>query len=381
MPRLEYKDDKKSKQSIWLFLDQSLQLHKAPVLHSLCIKLGSQCPVDVEVGKWVAKAVDRFVRKLKFKLLWSADPISLPKSLYTCETLVKLKISDKVLTDFPSSPACLPSLKKLNLINVVYKDDASLIRFLSSCSVIEKLRVEREGNDNIKNFNVIVPSLHDLTYTDYNDIYSYVGNSVRFLVIDTPAVKYIHLTNCSKQYCLIKNMPCLDRAYISVHTYADDKLPRSLSSVLFLELDLADEMLLRCSAINFSRLTELIICPDESDWLEPLMLLLGKSPKLKKLSVDYGPTENPEDLPLSWNEPSSVPGCLSSHLEIFEWVEKYGGRVEELGFVTYILANSKCLKRATISLRSAFNLEQKQKVMKELDSIPRVSKSSQLLLK
>ncbi|KAL9282365.1 putative FBD domain, leucine-rich repeat domain superfamily [Arabidopsis thaliana] len=337
MPRLEYKDDKKSKQSIWLFLDQSLQLHKAPVLHSLCIKLGSQCPVDVEVGKWVAKAVDRFVRKLKFKLLWSADPISLPKSLYTCETLVKLKISDKVLTDFPSSPACLPSLKKLNLINVVYKDDASLI--------------------------------------------SYVGNSVRFLVIDTPAVKYIHLTNCSKQYCLIKNMPCLDRAYISVHTYADDKLPRSLSSVLFLELDLADEMLLRCSAINFSRLTELIICPDESDWLEPLMLLLGKSPKLKKLSVDYGPTENPEDLPLSWNEPSSVPGCLSSHLEIFEWVEKYGGRVEELGFVTYILANSKCLKRATISLRSAFNLEQKQKVMKELDSIPRVSKSSQLLLK
>jgi len=45
--------------------------------------------------------------------------------------------------------------------------------------------------------------------------------------------------------------------------------------------------LVRCSAINFSRLTELIICPDESDWLEPLMLLLGKSPKLKKLSVDY----------------------------------------------------------------------------------------------
>ncbi|CAD5333980.1 unnamed protein product [Arabidopsis thaliana] len=146
--------------------------------YTACVSNLVLCPVDVEVGKWVAKAVDRFVRSHRFSF----------------------------------SPACLPSLKKLNLINVVYKDDASLIRFLSSCSVLEKLRVEREGNDNIKNFNVIVPSLHDLTYTDYNDIYSYVGNSVRFLVIDTPAVKYIHLTNCSKQYCLIKNMPCLDRA-------------------------------------------------------------------------------------------------------------------------------------------------------------------------
>ncbi|KAG7536396.1 F-box domain [Arabidopsis suecica] len=237
MPRLEYKesnDDDKRKKIVWWFLDQSLQLHKAPVLDSLCIKLGPQCPVNVDVVKWVAKAVDRFVRKLKFKLLWSADPISLPKSLYTCETLVKLNLSHK---------------------------------------------------------------------------------------------------------------------------------------------------LVRCSTINFSRLSELIICPDESDWLEPLILLLGNSPKLKKLLVDYGPTETPEDLPLSWNEPSSVPGCFSSHLEIFEWIVKYGGRVEEKEFVTYILANSRCFKRATISLRSAFNLEEKQKVIEELESIPRVSKSSQLLLK
>lgn len=243
MPRLEYKesnDDDKSKKSVWWFLDQSMQLHKAPVLDSLCIKLGPQCPVNVDVGKWVAKTVDRFVRNLKFKLLWSADPISLPKSLYTCEMLVKLNLSHKVLIDFPSSPARLPSLKKLNLINVVYKDDASLIRFLSSCSVLEKLRVKREGNDNIKNFYVIVPSLRDLLYHDYN--YNYVGNPVRFLVIDALALKYIHIFNCSKHYFLIKNMPCLDSAYIGVHTYADDKLPRSLASVLFLEFFLADEM-------------------------------------------------------------------------------------------------------------------------------------------
>ncbi|CAH2046413.1 unnamed protein product, partial [Thlaspi arvense] len=101
------------------------------------------------------------------------------------------------------------------------------------------------------------------------------------------------------------------------------------------------------STINFSRLGKLRICPDDSDWLEPLMVVLGNSPILKHLVVDYAIVDL-EDMALSWNQPDSVPSFLSSHLEIFEWMEGYEGRVEEKKFVTYILANSKCLKRATI---------------------------------
>ncbi|EFH41580.1 hypothetical protein ARALYDRAFT_494496 [Arabidopsis lyrata subsp. lyrata] len=296
MPRLEYKEIKEM---------MMIKAKRAPVLDSLCIKLGPQCPVNVDVGKWVAKAVDRFVRKLKFKLLWSADLISLPKSLYTCKMLIFLLLPR------------LPSLKKLNLINVVYTDDASLIR------------VKRERNENIKYFYVIVPSLRDLWCHDYNR--KYVGNP----------------------------------------------LPRSLSSVLFLEFFLADEMeafslylsllLVRYSTINFSRLTELVICPDKSDWLEPLLLLLGNSPKLKKLLVDYVGTNR---------NPRGSPTCME-RTEFSSWLlvlSLSGRNMEEE-------QKRKNSLRATISLRSAFNLEEKQKVMEELESIPRVSKSSQLLLK
>ncbi|EFH58951.1 hypothetical protein ARALYDRAFT_897266 [Arabidopsis lyrata subsp. lyrata] len=60
-----YEDEKSNpEKSVWDFLDKSLQLHKAPSLESLRINLGQQCPVDVDVGKWVLNAVDRFVREL-----------------------------------------------------------------------------------------------------------------------------------------------------------------------------------------------------------------------------------------------------------------------------------------------------------------------------
>ncbi|CAE6163489.1 unnamed protein product [Arabidopsis arenosa] len=103
------------------------------------------CPSDADVGKWLTKAVDRRVVVLKFKLCWSACPTRLPKSLYSCETLEELTLSHKILVDFPSS-ACLPSLLTLELFYVVYKDEASLVRLLSSCPVLELLDVKRNKN-------------------------------------------------------------------------------------------------------------------------------------------------------------------------------------------------------------------------------------------
>ncbi|XP_006403112.2 putative FBD-associated F-box protein At1g05080 [Eutrema salsugineum] len=327
VPTLEYKDnedEEESQKSVWWFLENSLKLHKAPVIDSLCVELGSRCPIDVNVGKWVENAVDRRVLDLKIKLVWSADPTSLPTRLYSCESLVTLTLSDKILVDFPSS-SCLTSLRLLKLYSVVYKDEDSVLRCL---------------------------------------------------VIDTPALVYLHILDSSGDYCLVNNMPCLEEAYIDSKAYPDDRLLRSLSSVLSLELN--HETLVCCKAINFSRLVKLAIHPEELDWSEPLMLLLGNAPKLRDLMVDYDTYEysESEDAPLSWNQPSSVPKCLMSQLEIFEW-RGYGDRVEEEKILTYILANSKCLKSATISLRH--DLEEQELIIYELRNIPRISTVSQLL--
>lgn len=67
-------------------------------------------------------------------------------------TLVKhsrnLALSNKILIELPSE-VLLPSL---NPICVVYKDEDSLVKLLSSCHVLKTLVVVRDTNDNVINF-------------------------------------------------------------------------------------------------------------------------------------------------------------------------------------------------------------------------------------
>lgn len=83
-------------------------------------------------------------------------------------------------------------------------------------------------------------------------------------------------------------------------------------------------------------------------------------------------------LPLSWNQPSLVPRCLSSHLEFFKWIG-YRGNEDDKQLLRFILANSMYLKKATIILTSTYNLEDKEITKKELKSMSRVSTSSELV--
>ncbi|ESQ47061.1 hypothetical protein EUTSA_v10028298mg [Eutrema salsugineum] len=242
-------------ESKWRFLNESLKLHKAPILEILAIELGPYCLVDANKGK-----------------VWShgaAEPTSLPESLYICDTLVYLRLSGKVSVDV-SSPVCLPSLKHL---------------------------------------------------------------------------------------------------YLAL--YPDDKFMRCLSSLRYLEIC----CVLWACGIIFSQLIECKIRPCVLDWFEPLLLLLQNSPNLKVLVIDqvYYQTE---PFPLSWNQPSYVPLCLSTSLEIFEW-NKFRGKPEEMEIVRYIFANSKCRKRAGISLNSIF--WGRKDIMIELAHMPEITSTSSKL--
>lgn len=188
MPRLFYKDNDVESKSVWWFLDESMRLHKAPLLERFWIELGPRCPVDVDVVKWITKALDRHVRLLYFKLLWNSEPTRRPKSLYTCKTLAMLTLSRKIIVDVPS-PVSLPSLTHLNLCSVVYKDEDSHVRLLSSCPVLKHLKVVRREGENVRKFSVNVPSLLSLMYINKNFQEEDDGS----LVIDTPALVYLEI--------------------------------------------------------------------------------------------------------------------------------------------------------------------------------------------
>ncbi|CAF2045966.1 hypothetical protein HID58_034946 [Brassica napus] len=380
MPKLVCKDTKHTNsKSVWWFLEQSLHLHKAPILEHLEVKLGSRCPGDVDVGKLILNAVERYVRLLDFNLKWPAKPVSLPKTLYTCKTLKKLILSNKILIEL-SFEAFLPSLTKLELINVVYKDEGSLIRLLSSCPVLKTLIVVREKNDNVIKFTVKVPSLNSLVYVNDNDDDGVCGCGYGrgSLIIDSPQLKYLCVNDFSEDGCSIESMsPNLTMARVDVGSPPNENFLTYLSSVKFLHMTWIDETEVFCSCVNYSQLIECILRPCRAEyWVESVKLLLDNSPNLKVLMIETKDIGESADVP-RW---SDVPACLSSQLEILEW-KKYGGTRDEKQLLEYILASSKCLKRAGISMRYSkdCNDKMKKKLRKELKAMPRASVSSELL--
>ncbi|ESQ38363.1 hypothetical protein EUTSA_v10029164mg [Eutrema salsugineum] len=313
VPKLVYSENYEVEKSVWDFLDKSLQLNKALTLESLRIELGPYCPKHADVGKCVSNAVNRCVRELNLQLNTFSRPHILPACLYTSKTLVKLTLTNKILVDVPSS-VCLPSLESMNLTFVVYKDEDSLVRLLSSCLVLKDLFVVRDKHDNVARFTVKVSSLE------------------RSLVMDSPGLRYVKIVGSLRESFSIHNMPRLEVAFVNVET--NYKFMRSFSSVMFLDL--------------------------------------------------VSTQETSGNLSVSWKQPSSVPICLFN-LEIFEW-KAYGGRREEKEFLAYILANSIFLKTVGISRSSFYNykpgensLDKEQSMMEELESLYRVSASSQLL--
>ncbi|KAL1203344.1 putative F-box/FBD/LRR-repeat protein [Cardamine amara subsp. amara] len=381
LSRLTYRETKNKSdlqsKSVWWFLDETMRFHKAPLLELLHIQLGKLCPIDVDVVKWVAKALDRPLCWLFFELLWNSEPTKMPNSLYTCKTLSILTLSRKIIVDVPSSVS-LPSLTELDLLSVVYKEEDSHVRLLSSCPVLKCLKVVRRNDvdDNVKTFSIKVPSLLSLTYKNTifkrdEDDYTYVS-----LVIDTPALVYLDIFDYTGKSCSTEYMPCLADATVDVDFNPDGNFLSSLSRTEFMYLGYVDNTMVPLyNAINYSRLIESHIELNDIDLCESLVVLLSNCPKLKNFLVKC--QYETDHFTLLWNQPSSVPKCLSSHLEIFEW-DGYAGREDEKEFIRYILENSKCLKRAGILLNLTCNAEEKQKIIEELKSMHRVSTSELL---
>lgn len=186
-----------------------------------------------DVGKWIANAVYRKIRELIFILNWSAKPINLPNSLYTCDTLVSLVLSKKINVEIVT-PACLPSLTRLWLLSVVFKDEDSLVGLLSSCPILRNLYVVRRNEDNVTNFNVKIYFLETLVYVnEYKEDFEDSNGS---LVINSPTLKTAIICDYSGDSFLIENKCFLDKASIKVLNHLGDGIRIFISSLIRLDV-------------------------------------------------------------------------------------------------------------------------------------------------
>ncbi|KAF2612932.1 hypothetical protein F2Q70_00007740 [Brassica cretica] len=102
--------------------------------------------------QWINNAVTRKVQHVDILYHWIVDMMMMPLSIYTCETLVSLKLHNVTLTD--SEYVSLPRLKIMHLVDNVCANDAFIGKLISSCPVLEELTVVR-NRDTKYDFEVL----------------------------------------------------------------------------------------------------------------------------------------------------------------------------------------------------------------------------------
>ncbi|KAL0729118.1 hypothetical protein Bca4012_025211 [Brassica carinata] len=312
------------------FVDRSLLLSTAPILESLQFNIRRKCS-DVDIGFWIGTAVERGLRELSFDY-WPHntiinEPSKLPQSLFTCGSLVVLILNNVSLVDV-TFPVCFHLLKTLHLICVIYLDDETPQKLLSSCKILQDLVVHRVKDDNVTIFSIMVPSLQKL---DYNARFA-THDGVSEFVMNAPSLKFLEINDCSNE-CMVEKMPELVAANVEAIYWNTDNMLSSFTSLKRLSFCLPEE---RHGDIFGAR-------------------------------IDH------------WDEPSSIPKSLMISLETLEWTTYRGWQVEK-ELATFILKHSRRLKTATISPRPT-SLEEKHRMLTELALLSRGSTTCQLVVK
>ncbi|XP_024011173.1 putative F-box/FBD/LRR-repeat protein At5g56810 [Eutrema salsugineum] len=204
------------------------------------------------------------------------------------------------------------------------------------------------------------------------------------------SLKSLHLFRVTlkdtKSFCrLLSACPVLEDLFffilvdakVTVHESKTGKLMKFLTSLEHLSIGLYPSMASHLTGTSISnRLLHLELNIYSDIHLNLLVRLLRDAPKLRALKLNHKSWLHTGD---TEDQPSSVPECLSFHLETLQWIG-YERTLEERESAVYILKNAHRLKTATFSLRSS-TTDHRMLMIKDLRSMTKASASCQLVIK
>ncbi|KAL0847890.1 hypothetical protein Bca101_021137 [Brassica carinata] len=343
------------------YVSRVLLSSKTPVLECLHLRLSLDNCAPMDIASWIGIAYARHVHELELDVIGPSSNIKLPIGLYYYETLDTLKLKNSVLIDIPCQDCYLKALRTLHLCYVDYENDASVVNFLSGRPKLENLVVNRRRWDYVKTFNIAVPSLQRLEICDWNWNGQEKEEELGDYAINVPSLKYLKIKGTRDiRFRLVEiapeaNVSDLQRSFISIKS-----LSSSLSEIAFPNYTI------------FHELVYLELCTSQAMWCNLLTLMINTSPKLQVLKLIGCGWGYRKVRAGRWNQPKNVPECL----ETFVWNScKEEQQEEEKKVVKYILGNANRLKKANISIKG-FNSHERLKMLEELESVVKASKSS-----
>ncbi|KAL1202248.1 F-box/FBD/LRR-repeat protein [Cardamine amara subsp. amara] len=374
------------------FVDRFLGFNSDSCLESFRLV----CPGDGDreadyalIRRWMDIVIKRKVKHLEyFEDSWESDEFQIPPTIYTCESLVYLKLCRVTM----STPGffSLPSLKVMYLNRVTFPDDLDIERLISGCPVLENLDIEMCFF--IQVLRVCSQSL--LTFTlDMDNDWDLVENLL--VVIDAPRLEYLKLNDYQTASFIIKNPDSLAKVDIDVvFSLSDERrfdpgdlLKRNMICNFLGSISCVKDMTIssttleviydysRCEPLPlFRNLSSLRVEFTHYSW-EMLPIFLESCPNLKSLVLVYNHyLKKGIDI-------SPGPRCFLASLEHVN-IERAWNReaIEMVKLVSYFLENSTILKKLTLCLAEFRKKEEYIVILKELLTIPRLSTSCQVVV-
>ncbi|KAF8102675.1 hypothetical protein N665_0197s0037 [Sinapis alba] len=304
---------------------------------------------------------------------------SLTCLLQSCPVLENLVVSQTkrhIMPMFSVIPpeSCFSSIKSLHLSSVQFWGDEDIAKLFKRCAALEDLVITRTRDDNVRLFNINVPTLKSLSITNSREKRAYDMENHGFW-ITAPALETLNIKDTVSNFLMLEFMPEVTKANIQVTCDQSEKFIGSLTSVQHLSLcSRTSETPYRSGSV-FPYLEHVELCTCSAGWANLLASILTDAPRLHSLTLKSNHSTHYNDPMNFWNEPAVVPECLLMHLEIFEW-RQYEDTVQQRKLAEYILANAILLKMATFSTRCR---DKDHGMLTEIKKLNRVSETCQLV--
>ncbi|KAJ0448993.1 putative F-box domain, FBD domain, leucine-rich repeat domain superfamily [Helianthus annuus] len=336
------------------FVDHVMELCKTRQLQSFRIHFSSCSVQNSKVSNWIDQAVRLNVHELDIHVI---KQLELPLSLFTCETLTKLRL-DSTVWKCPCQ-VTLPCLKTLDII--VYTNPlVSAFKLISGCPVLESLYL-KVGYVGFVHYTFNIPTLKRLKLT------LLCSSDINEVIIDVPNLEYLFVGGIMCSVFVMKNVLSLVEASISVHglsVHLWDELLKGISGVKSLSIKTMPTNLLLPIFPNMEHL-EL-----KSLWSSTLILeFLENSPKLKHLHINKLAAS-------CWIEPVLVPACMLTNLTTIKFSNCQWWKYD-IPFLKYTLGNAEVLKTVTITWEDS-RVEEEGELCVELLKLPRASRNCEI---
>ncbi|CAA7062012.1 unnamed protein product [Microthlaspi erraticum] len=385
-------DDFPEQDSFVSFVDRFLGFNSDSCLESFKLKY-DHCQI-VPLRRWINTVVGQKVQNID--LLddsFESWDFQMPPSLYTCESLVSLKLSGVTLPSLSPKFVSLPSLRVMDLTIVHFADELALETLVSLCPVLERLAIERSFSDGVEVLRVCSQSL--LSFTHVADCNDRLDEDL-VVEIDAPRLEYKKLSDDRIASFVIKSpnslvVACVDTTFnldLRENFDANDVHKRNMIRDFLVAISCVRNMIIASDTLEviyeysrfeqvplFNNLSFLRVQFTGYRW-EMLPIFLASCPNLKSLVVESSGYPEKEG-----SRVISGPRCLLSSLEYVEIKRPLKGEAMEMKLVSYLLENSKILKKVTLCMDGSGSRKKEESVIfKELLNIPRLSSSCQVLV-